>query len=630
MHAARPLALALFLAARVVAAAVPPAAGGDSAYRFLVAQSLAADQRFDEALTEMGAAITGAPADPYLRVARANLLLRLDRVDEALRDALEARRLAPAEPEALRLLGRIEMSRVEDDPAAAAIARESFEALRKTAPDDLEVLIGLGQIYLRGGQASLAVEVLNEASRIRPDHPWIESLRARALTAAGESGEAEKVQRQALERDPGDLAARFELFERLLRGDHAVEAVALLDSAPAEQRALPELRERLVRALFAAGDLERAEATASALLAEHPDASGLRPLLARVQLSLGRHAEAEATLAPLAEQIAERDMVADLWVRALEGQGKIDEASEALTKRADALRAGKRATAADATDLDHARLAARAERWSDAALYAERAAASADAEVAGAAFRLLLSALQEDGKGDEALARLARAPGDQEEYTWLRLDLLFRSGHVDEARAEADRLLAARPEAALGVGGVYADLDQFDKAVPLLERARAALPDSIEAAFRLAACYERLGRGEEAVPLLESVIAKAPRFTVALNYLGYYWIDRAEHLDRAVPMVQEAVRLDPDNGAYADSLGWGYFRLGQHADAVRLLERASRLLPADATVQEHLGDARAAAGDPAGARQAYQRALTLGAERAADIRTKISRLPGNG
>lgn len=629
MRAARSLSLVLLLAARTVAAAdsAPPR---DTAYNFLLAQSLADEQRFDEALAELGRAVAGAPDDAYLRIYRAGVLLRLDRVDEALKDALEARRLAPAEPEAMRLLGRIELARVEEDPAAQQIALEAFEALRAREPEDLEVLVALGQLYLRGGQATLAVEVLSDAARLRPDHPWIESLRARALAAAGESNEAEQIQRKSLERNPADLAARFELFERLLRSDRGAEAVSLLDAAPPAQRALPELRERLVRALFAAGSLDRAESTATALLADRPDATALRPLLARVELALGRFAEAEATLAPLADQVVERDMVADLYVRALEGQGKVEAAAEVLTRKAEALRRLDRATAADAIDLDHARLAVRASRWDEGALFAERAAASADAEIAGEGFRLLLSALQEGGHGDEALARLKRAPGDADEYTWLELDLLFRSGHADEGRAEAERLLASRTEAALGVGGVYADLGELAKAVPLLERAHAAMPDSIEAAFRLASCYERLGRGGEAVPLLQAVITRAPRFAVALNYLGYYWIDRGENLERAVEMVREATRLDPDNGAYVDSLGWGQFQLGQYADAVRLLERAARLLTSDATVLEHLGDARAAAGDPAGALEAYRRALTFAGDHAADLQRKIARLPGGG
>jgi hypothetical protein len=57
---------------------------------------------------------------------------------------------------------------------------------------------------------------------------------------------------------------------------------------------------------------------------------------------------------------------------------------------------------------------------------------------------------------------------------------------------------------------------------------------------------------------------------------------------------------------------------------VRALERAARLQPDDATIHEHLGDARAAGGDRVGAGEAYRRALEL--SRAFSERT---REPGN-
>jgi predicted Zn-dependent protease len=49
------------------------------------------------------------------------------------------------------------------------------------------------------------------------------------------------------------------------------------------------------------------------------------------------------------------------------------------------------------------------------------------------------------------------------------------------------------------------------------------------------------------------------------------------------------VDLEPDNGAYLDSLGWVYFRQGKLDDARGLLERALERMP-DPTVRDHLGD----------------------------------------
>ena len=51
-----------------------------------------------------------------------------------------------------------------------------------------------------------------------------------------------------------------------------------------------------------------------------------------------------------------------------------------------------------------------------------------------------------------------------------------------------------------------------------------------------------------------------------------------------------AVSLDPTNGAYLDSLGWAYFKLGKYDLAEENLTKASLRMGSDPTVQDHLGD----------------------------------------
>ena len=93
-------------------------------------------------------------------------------------------------------------------------------------------------------------------------------------------------------------------------------------------------------------------------------------------------------------------------------------------------------------------------------------------------------------------------------------------------------------------------------------------------------------------------------------------------------LAERAVRLDPGNGAYVDSLGWAHFRLGQLPEARVYLERAVGLIPDDATICEHLGDVYAAAGETQKARASYRQALDLGGENAAAVERKLRGLPG--
>jgi len=55
-------------------------------------------------------------------------------------------------------------------------------------------------------------------------------------------------------------------------------------------------------------------------------------------------------------------------------------------------------------------------------------------------------------------------------------------------------------------------------------------------------------------------------------------------------MIKKAVELDPNNGAYLDSLGWFYFRQGKLQEAQDHLQRAIDRMASDPTVHDHLGD----------------------------------------
>ncbi len=602
---ARVVSLALVATLALVSPSVAALSPGAEA--LLLAQALRGEGNLPAALTELDRALAAAPEEPYLHLERARLLLELGQLDRASAEVAKARSGAPGEIEALRLQGRIELERAPTEPTAIAIALEAYTELRRRDPADVEVLVSLGQLYLAGGQAELSAEALNEALRLRPGNGWIESLRSRAVRGLDDDA-AEKIQGEALRRAPDNLAARLELSERLGRAGRHAEAAVLLEATPAGQRGRPEVRERLARQLHLAGETERALPIAEVLFAERPESISARKLLGTILVALGRFAEAERALAPLAGEAVTDEAIAGLLMRAFEAQEKIDQAAAILTSRIELFDREQQTRLRVAAELDLARLWMRHRRFAAAIEVAARVAATGEREFAVDGLALQAHALVAAGRGDEALELVARSslvPNT------LALDLLLRLGREPEAAGEAERLLAGSPGAKLRVAAVFHDQGRWATAAPLLEQVLAADPASLEATFRLAACSERMGQIERAVELFRSVLSRAPDFTAALNYLGYLWIERSENLDEAIQLVSEAVRLEPDSGAYVDSLGWGFYQLRRYPEAVRTLERATRLIPDDATVHEHLGDARSAAGDREGASASYRRALEL-------------------
>ena len=101
---------------------------------------------------------------------------------------------------------------------------------------------------------------------------------------------------------------------------------------------------------------------------------------------------------------------------------------------------------------------------------------------------------------------------------------------------------------------------------------------------------------------------------MALNYLGYSWVDQNRNLKEGMCLIEKAVALKPDDGYIVDSLGWAHFKLGNFAESVRFLERAVELKPQDPVLNDHLGDALWRVGREREAKFQWDQSLTLDPE----------------
>jgi Tfp pilus assembly protein PilF len=87
-------------------------------------------------------------------------------------------------------------------------------------------------------------------------------------------------------------------------------------------------------------------------------------------------------------------------------------------------------------------------------------------------------------------------------------------------------------------------------------------------------------------------------------------------------MIERAVRAEPTNASYLDSLGWVNFKLGKLTEAERYLSDAARRNPTSATIQEHLGDLFQKLGQQEKAQTYWRRALSLATDNADTVRIK--------
>ena len=146
-------------------------------------------------------------------------------------------------------------------------------------------------------------------------------------------------------------------------------------------------------------------------------------------------------------------------------------------------------------------------------------------------------------------------------------------------------------------GLIQTDRKEFPAAVASFADAETLARESPEDSqlsskfyFAYGAACERAGDVDKAVTLFRKCLQLDPEDHTAANYLGYMWADKGTNLEEALGLIQRAVKLDPNNGAYLDSLGWVLFKLGRNDEALVQMRHAVDLMKDDAVVLDHLAE----------------------------------------
>ncbi len=606
-------------------------ANADAAYQFAIAQSLAQEGSYRQALEAFDEVVQMIPDEPYVRLEYAEFLARLSRWRDASEQAKAALELAPDNVSVLRLVGRVELNLSESDTTAMDRARAAFERVHELVPDDREAALSLGQIYLSQGRPSDAADLFYElVERLTADRTAISFL-IEALQRSNRDGELEEVLVQYLEQDPEFLKVRM-LLSRLQsdRGDHHA-AASTLGGIQGEDERAPEIQRQLALELYRSGETDRALEVVEKVLAENPDEVQLRYLQAMIYMDQRSYGKAEAVMAALTDEQPANLQFQLALAQLRERQGMTSEAAAGLAKAATILDERGDLRLAQSARLELAGVGMRAGNW-PTVLVATRPLLEAEGEVGAEARLLRGEALHRLDRLDDALEVLAEIDQDSPmagRASAKQAEILFSAGRDAEAEVNIAQLTASGDQESLLLAAeVYQRAERHGEAIPVLLQAREGVPDSLQVLFWLGAAYERTGQLPKAEDEFRRLLSLDPEFAPALNYLGYMWTEQGENLHEALEMVNRAVELDPDNGAYIDSLGWAYFQLGRYREAQDYLERAAELIPDDAVIVEHLGDLHQAVGDLNRAREYYRRAVDLGGENLEQVRRKLQELDG--
>lgn len=161
------------------------------------------------------------------------------------------------------------------------------------------------------------------------------------------------------------------------------------------------------------------------------------------------------------------------------------------------------------------------------------------------------------------------------------------------------------------------------KADSLAEKKADFLDDNFY--FQLASLHERCGQFDQAADLFRKTIALNPQRADAMNYLAYMWAENKTHLDEAHVLITQALEIDPESGAFLDTLGWIYYQKGEYKNAMQALIKSVELEQNDPTIYDHLGDCARQLDRPQDARNYWLKSLSIAPD--TTIQEKVNSIP---
>jgi Tfp pilus assembly protein PilF len=198
---------------------------------------------------------------------------------------------------------------------------------------------------------------------------------------------------------------------------------------------------------------------------------------------------------------------------------------------------------------------------------------------------------------------------------WLFLGVTFlETDKPDSAAIIYEKALQKFPDdaAILGFyGSTLQQLEKYEQALPLLIKSHKINPDNLNVIYSLTLVYESLQQSEQTDSLYEASIQQFPNNAMLLNNFSYSLSERNIRLEEALDMVKKALEIEPNNGAYLDTIGWIYYKLKNYNEAEKFIKQAIKVRENSAVVFEHLGDVYYELEKYNLARESWQKALDI-------------------
>lgn len=611
----------------------------------------------EKALSEYKLAMEADPDSLFLRVELADLYWRISRIGDAIREAEAVLKINPNQEDAHRLLGHIylrNLSEAQPDNLAKDSlhkAIDHFEALTRLKPSDTDSYVILGRLYKLNNEPAKAEAAFKKILTSDPSSRNALSSLAQLYTDQGDYAQAIELLTKIPDSDmDGPLLGMLAYaYSQVHESDKSVE---IFEKAMARDPDNQDIRRAYVEALMEAGKADAARTELQKILKADPEDGQSYVRLSQLDRQAGRFEQARQELErakTLMPENAEIPFQQVLLEDAAGNQDKAIEILQGLIKQTEKPQGQYTIGEANNRAIFLERLGEiyRSQEKFDQAITAFKQIEALGKNQAPRGEGLIVETLRLSKQPEKALAEAEAAVQkypDDRPLRRLRASLLGEQGHVDEAIQQLQSMLKGGPgdsEIYLSMAQIYSQAKRFPEAETVTNKALALSPkpdDQEMARFMLGSIFERQKKWDLAEEQFKKVLAVDPLNAPASNYLGYMLADRGVRLDESVKYIQKALKVEPDNAAYLDSLGWAYLKMNRLDLAQAPLEKAAQKLKGDPTVQEHLGNLYFRMGKKMEAEQQWEQALkewpsALGsdfdAEQAAKLRKELDDLKLN-
>ncbi len=566
----------------------------------------------NKAMDEYRLAIEADPSSEFLTSGLAELYVKTGRIRDAVLQAQDILKRDPNNLEAHKLLGRIYLRSLGDMPGSGngngsdnvlKLAIEQYEQIVKIEPDKVDDHLLLGRLYRLNNDLQKAENELKIAVKLDPDSE--EAVTTLSLLYSDEGDTTHALEVLSSIPDTGRSAKLYAALGATYeqRKDYKNAIDAYKHAIQLDRDNLDAIR-GLAENLLNDGQVDAALEQYKVIADANPEDAQTYLRISEIYRRQGKYDEALDSLKKAEAMVPDALEVPYNVAVVYEAQARYDEAAKILQ---DLLKKTEKPdnsySQADRNNraifIERLGMVYRDQENYTAAVEAFRKMIPLGDDNARTGYQDVIDTYREAKMWPEATAAAKEAvqklPDDRE----LRMVLdaqLADTGDPEKPLADVRSLLKGTPEdrdVYLRLSIMYTRLHRWSDAEDALNKAEklsTKAEDKEYVYFLRGSTYEREKKYDEAEAEFRKILLANPQSAATLNYLGYMNADRDVRLEESLNYIKLAVSLEPTNGAYLDSLGWAYYKLGKYDLAEESLTKASLRMGSDPTVQDHLGD----------------------------------------